>query len=210
MIESNNEGWAQVEIGMHDAICVDWYIIPEYDAKDYGIQERVAIDFMVGARTPDDEPMTIRKTYNNTTWPTGSLMKALKSWKGGNPVDLETFAFDKLLGVKASIMVDDFSAESGGKISFIQTIKPPQKTNKLVKDNSLFRKVMAKVDGVWKLIPRDEAPAAIPAPAAQATVSTYTAAQNRIAAQPLPTPESIANPPAPAPAQKEVVDDVPF
>ena len=196
MIASNNDGWVQVEIGMHDALCVDWYIIPEYDAKDYGIQERVAIDFMVGARTPDDEPMTIRKTYNNTTFPTGSLMKALKSWKGGTPVDLDTFGFDKLLGVKATIMVDDFGAESGSKISYVATIKPPQASNKLVKDAALFRKVMAKVDGEWKLVPRDEAPAAIPAPAAAPT--------------PKPTPETIAKPPAPAPAAKEEDDDVPF
>jgi len=196
VIASSNEDWVQVEVGMHDALCVDWYIIPEYDAKDYGIQERVAIDFMVGARTADDQPMTIRKTFNNTTFPTGSLMKALKSWKGGTPVDLDAFGFDKLIGVKATIMVDDFSTDSGGKRSYVNAIKPPQESNKLVKDAALIRKVVVKVDGVWKLVPRDEAPAAIPAPAA--------------APAPKSTPESIANPPAPAPAAKEEGDDVPF
>ena len=189
--------WVEVEVGMHDAICCDWYIIPEYNAKGYGVQERVAINFMVSGRTPDDQPMTIRKTYNNTTAPKGNLVKALNSWKDG-PIDMSKFKFDKLLGVKATIMVDDFTDEANGnKVVYVSKIKPPKESNELKIDPTIKRMVMVKVDGEpnegcehkWELVPRDEAPAAAPAP--------------------LPTPESIATrQPAPAPVKKD--DDVPF
>jgi len=204
-VTGSNDGWVDVEVGMHDAICVDWYLIPEYTAGAYGIQERIAINFMVGGRAPDDQPMTIRKTYNNTTGPKGNMVKALKSWKDG-PVDMGTFGFDKLLGVKATIMVDDFTDEvTGNKVIYLSKIKPPKKSNELVVDPSIKRMVMIKVEGEpnegcehkWELVPRDEAPAAIPAPAAAPAPAK-------------PTPETIANPPAPAPAAKEEVDDVPF
>ena len=203
-VTGSSGDWVEVEVGMHDAICVDWYIIPEYNAGAYGVQERVAINFMVGGKTPDDQPLTIRKTYNNTTGPKGNLVKALKSWKDG-PIEMDTFSFDKLLGVKATIMVDDFTDETtGNKVIYLSKIKPPKKSNDLGVDPSIKRMVMVKVDGEpnegcdhkWELTPRDEAPAAIPAPAA--------------APAPKPTPKSIANPPAPAPAAKEEVDDVPF
>jgi len=207
VIVSNDGDWVDVPIGMHDAICCDWYIIPEYNTVDYGIQERIAIDFMVGAKTPDGDPMTIRKTLNNTISPKGNLMKQLRSWKDDKPVDIASCKFDKLLGVKATLMVDDFSGRDGEKIAYIAGIKPAQKTNQLVIDSTLQRKMMVKVDGVpdsgakykWELVPRDDAPAAIPAPAAAPAPAKLT-------------PETIANPPAPAPAPaaKEAVDDVPF
>jgi hypothetical protein len=183
--------WEQVEVGMHDAICIDWYHIPEYNAGDFGVQERIAIDFMVGQKTADGEPMTIRKTYNNTTSSSGNLYKALKSWRDEKPVDFSDFHFDKLIGVKATIMIDDFTPENGGgKRSYISKIKPPKKSNDLIIDASLKRKLMTKIDGEWQLVPAEEVSTPTPAPAPKKT-----------------------QPPAPAPAPQVVEeedDDVPF
>jgi hypothetical protein len=193
--------WQSVEVGLHHAICVDWYIIPEYQKKDamgnLETQERIALEFQVAAKKDDGTSLTIRKTFNNTTAPTSAFTKFLKSWKGGKAPDYDTFNPNKLLGVKGHITVKAFENENGTTMSYVHDIMPPQPGNELTVDPDIKRKKLIKtVEGKWEY-------------------DTYDATPIDTASEPAPAPApepAPANPPAPAPAPApaEEDNDVPF